>query len=90
MFIHQSWFSYLPELRMFYHILQLAVDEFFAIPSYLLLQEDSQQITQYTKEDEEQLDKEIKQLEARAKRVCSNTGMLQAGVCVCVCRRNMS
>lgn len=58
---------------MFYHTLQLAVDEFFAIPSFVLLPEDLPQITQYTKEDEQQIDKEIKQLDTRAKRVCSNS-----------------
>jgi hypothetical protein len=85
-----------PELRMLYYILQLAVDEFFAIPSCVLLPEDLPQIAQYTKEDEQQLDKEIKQLEVRAKRVCSNTVMLRTNIiyrpsffcaraCVCVC-----
>lgn len=55
----------------FCHILQLAVDEFLAIPSCVLLPEDVPQSTQYNKEDEQLLDKEIEQLEMRAKRVCS-------------------
>jgi hypothetical protein len=53
------------------HILQPAVDEFLAIPSYVLLSEDEPQSTQYNKEDEGLLDKEIQQLEMRVKRVCS-------------------
>jgi hypothetical protein len=53
------------------HILQLAVDEFLAIPSCVLLPEDVPQSTQYNKEDEQLLDREIEQLEMRAKRVCS-------------------
>lgn len=53
------------------HILQLAVDELLAIPSGVLLPEDVPQSTQYNKEDEQILDKEIQQLEMRAKRVCS-------------------
>jgi hypothetical protein len=52
-------------------MLQLAVDEFLAIPSCVLLPEDVPQSTQYNKEDEQLLDKEIEQLEVRAKRVCS-------------------
>jgi hypothetical protein len=51
----------------------LAVDEFLAIPSYVLLPEDVPQTTKYTKEDEQLLDEEMEQLEARAKRVCGNT-----------------
>lgn len=54
------------------HILQLAVDEFLAIPPYVLLPEDVPQSTQYTKEDEQLLDEEMEQLEARAKRVCGS------------------
>jgi hypothetical protein len=51
----------------------LAVDEFLAIPSHVLLPEDMPQSTQYTKEDEQLLDEEMEQLEARAKRVCGST-----------------
>jgi hypothetical protein len=65
-----------PQLSMLCHILQPAVDEFFAIPSCVLLPEDLPQITQYTKQDEQELDKEMKQLEVRAKRVRSSTVML--------------
>jgi hypothetical protein len=50
----------------------LAVDEFLSIPSYVLLPEDMPQSTQYTREDEQQLDEELEQLEARAKRVCGS------------------
>lgn len=48
----------------------LAVDEFLAIPSCVLLPEDVPQSTQYNKEDEQLLDREIEQLEMRAKRAC--------------------
>jgi hypothetical protein len=51
----------------------MAVDEFFAIPSCVLLPEDALQSTQYTKEDEQQLDKEMEQLQANVKRVCGHT-----------------
>jgi hypothetical protein len=51
----------------------LAVDEFLSVPSHVLLPEDVSQSTQYTRADEQRLDEEMEQLEARAKRVCGGT-----------------
>ncbi|PSN34328.1 hypothetical protein C0J52_23923 [Blattella germanica] len=55
-------------LEKFMKQISIAVEEFFGIPANAVLEEDSLQMTQFTKIDEAQIDKEIVLLQERTKR----------------------